>query len=275
VLPTAPTSTAPDPGCARCPLTHGEPNNQRRRGHWVQPVTWVPASICVREKPNGNSFCRAPVGAGQPNPPTTTQQETRPRSGPPSSWANQSPKMTTTAPFGAGHQGEPTSRWTCTEDTGRSPGPSGQRQASGAQRRPRQAGSGKRQASAAAAAASVRRQAAAAAAAASVRRTTAAAAASVRRTTAATASGKRQDVNGGHGSGKRQDVNGGHGSGKRQRQAATAAASGKRQDVRRTTAASGRVQASGKAAAVKRRRAGWWAGPSPLLGKRKSVVQLS
>jgi hypothetical protein len=222
VLPTAPTSTAPDPGCARCPLTHGEPNNQRRRGHWVQPVTWVPASICVREKPNGNSFCRAPVGAGQPNPPTTTQQETRPRSGPPSSWANQSPKMTTTAPFGAGHQGEPTSRWTCTEDTGRSPGPSG---------------SGKRPA------------------------------ASVRRTTAASgrvqASGSGKAASGKTSAAQRRP---------RPRQPQRQAASRPPQN-----GGHGRVQASGsgKAAAVKRRRAGWWAGPSPLLGKRKSVVQLS
>jgi len=52
-------------GCAHCPLTGGEPNNPRQRGHWVQAVSWVPASTCVREKPKGNSFCRAPVDAGQ------------------------------------------------------------------------------------------------------------------------------------------------------------------------------------------------------------------
>ena len=91
-------------------------------------------SVCGKS-PTEIAFAVHLWAPGNRTPPTTTQQETRPRSGPPSSWANQSPKMTTTAPFGAGHQGEPTSRWTCTEDTGRSPGPSGSGKTSAAQRR--------------------------------------------------------------------------------------------------------------------------------------------
>jgi hypothetical protein len=209
VLPTAPTSTAPDPGCARCPLTHSEPNNQRRRGHWVQPVTWVPASICVREKPNGNSFCRAPVGAGQPNPPTTTQQETRPRSGPPSSWANQSPKMTTTAPFGAGNQASQQAVGCVPKTPDEVQG-----QAASGKRPAHNGGHGKREA-----ARRQRRQAAAA---------------SVRR---ASGSGKRPAHNGGHG--KREAARRQRRPRQRQRQAA----SGKTSAAQRRQAAESRQAA--------------------------------
>ena len=30
----------------------------------VQPVSWVPSSTCVREKPEGFSFCRTQVDEG-------------------------------------------------------------------------------------------------------------------------------------------------------------------------------------------------------------------
>ncbi len=38
----------------------------------MQAVSWVPSSTWVREKPEGFSFCRAPVGEGQATRPEKT-----------------------------------------------------------------------------------------------------------------------------------------------------------------------------------------------------------